>query len=112
LEPEGWLCPECRQQKAQERQGLEPQGVLTVAQPFVKLFLLGFLLIFVGMVILIVAAIVHGFPSSVGLIVFIGPIPVILGAGEYSYLTILLAAILTVLGMAFFVLRGKTQKER
>jgi len=85
---------------------------LTVAQPFVKLFLLGFLLIFVGMVILIVAAIVHGFPSSVGLIVFIGPIPVILGAGEYSYLTILLAAILTVLGMAFFVLRGKTQKER
>jgi len=72
-----------------------------------NVFLLGFLLIFAGMVILMIAAVLDGLPESLGLIVFIGPIPIILGAGEYSFWAIILAIILTILAIAFFIILGK-----
>ena len=75
-----------------------------------KVSLIGFSLIFVGLVVVMIATLVHGFPSSAGLIVFIGPIPIILGTGEYSLLAIVLAIIFTILSIAFFIVLRK-QKE-
>jgi len=72
-----------------------------------KLFFLGFFLMFVGIVVLIVAAALRGDTSaSGGLVILIGPIPVILGAGPHASFALLLALILTIVGfVAFFWLR-------
>lgn len=72
-----------------------------------KFFLAGFSLIFLGVVILMIATLIYGLPDSVGLIVFIGPIPIILGAGEYSFLAIVLAVVLTIISITFFILLRK-----
>ncbi len=47
-------------------------------------------------------------PFGVGAVIFIGPIPIVLGAGPYSGLAVILAVALTLAGlMLFFVLRKR-----
>lgn len=73
-----------------------------------KLFLLGFALIFVGMIFLIASSILYGnVQTTTGIVIFVGPIPIILGTGPHSVFAILLATILTVLGIVFFLLWRK-----
>lgn len=73
-----------------------------------KLFLLGFALVFVGMIFLIASSILSGnVETTTGIIIFVGPIPIILGSGPYSIFAILLATILAVLGVVFFLLLRK-----
>jgi uncharacterized membrane protein len=73
-----------------------------------KLFLIGFMLIFIGMILLIAYSAMYGNTQlSIGAIVIIGPLPIILGAGPYSFFAILLAAILMVLAIVFFLLMRK-----
>ncbi len=72
-----------------------------------KVFLAGFILIFIGMLILMIAGLMGGISQSFGLVVFVGPIPIILGSGKYSLLAILLALILTVLGIIMFIFLRK-----
>ena len=64
----------------------------------------------VGIIVLIMASAFQGnINISGGGIVFIGPIPIIFGAGPNAFLAILLAAILTVIGfLVFFWLRKKS----
>lgn len=75
-----------------------------------KLSLIGFFLIFVGVILLIAAALVQARDSntSAGIIIFIGPVPIIIGAGPHALFAILLAAALTVSCLfLFFLLRRK-----
>lgn len=100
LDRNTWLCLECS--KPGER--VTPEPYLGIHPLLTKVFFLGFFLIFAGTVLLVVAALTYGLPQTVGLVVFIGPIPIILGAGEYSFLAVVLAVILTILSMAFYIL--------
>ena len=69
-----------------------------------KLFFLGFVLMFAGIALMIVAASLYGTSTVTGgAVVFVGPIPIILGVGPYSSLAILLATALTVFGLIFFL---------
>jgi len=107
FEPDSWICSDCYRKKKQEhaQEGFEES--LTSFPLFMKIFLAGFLLIFLGMVILIIAGLMGGISQSFGLVVFIGPIPIILGTGKYSLLAILLAVLLTILGIILFVIFRK-----
>jgi len=70
--------------------------------PF-KLFMIGFLLMFAGVVVLVVSALVSGDGTiSFGGIVFVGPIPIVLGAGPYAFFAVVVAAVLTVIGFVMF----------
>jgi uncharacterized membrane protein len=77
-----------------------------------KLFLFGFLLMFVGVVVIVAAALLSGDADvSGGAIIFVGPIPIILGAGTDAFLAIVLAAVLTVIGfIVFFWMRRQVPK--
>ena len=76
----------------------------------VWLFLVGFALMFVGVSILFVAATLQGnVDISGGGVIFVGPIPVIFGAGSHAYLVIFLAAVLTIIGFIVFFLMRKTR---
>jgi uncharacterized membrane protein len=88
----------------------EASDEVKIAVMPVWLFLVGFVLMFVGVSILFVAAALQGnFDISGGGIIFVGPIPVIFGAGSHAYLAIFLAAILTIIGFIVFFLMRKTR---
>jgi uncharacterized membrane protein len=75
-----------------------------------KMFISGFLLMLLGLIIIIIAAFLRGnFTISGGAVIIVGPIPVILGAGPYSVLAVLSATILTIISLiVFFWLRRKS----
>jgi uncharacterized membrane protein len=80
----------------------QPQEAATSSLA-VKLFLFGFVLMFAGAIILLFSAL-SGEEGAVsgGVIIFVGPIPIILGAGPYASLAIVLAAVLTIIGFILF----------
>lgn len=99
FKPEVRVCSECYRRLEKGR------PLLTVPM---KLFLLGFVLIFLGMIFLMASSVLSGdVQTTTGIVVFIGPIPIMLGTGPYSVFSVLIAAILTVLGIVFFFLLRK-----
>ena len=101
-----WICSDCYRKSEEDH----VQNIFEKSFSFplfTKIFLAGFLLIFLGMIILMIAGLMGGLSQSFGLIVFIGPIPIILGAGKYSLLAIILAVLLTVMGIILFVIFRK-----
>ncbi len=67
------------------------------------LFILGFFIIFLGIIILVVAAVLSGGSTNFGALIFIGPIPIVIGAGPEATLMILLAIVLAVLAIIMFL---------
>jgi uncharacterized membrane protein len=77
--------------------------------PF-KLFLLGFILMFVGTILMVIAAVFFEVPAGAGVLVFIPPLPPIgFGAGFYAFLTMLLAAVLAIGLILFVMLRRRAR---
>ena len=71
------------------------------------LFLAGFILALVGVVIAVVASLLGGGLVSGGVVVFIGPIPIVLGAGPGATWLVLTGVILTVLSVILFVVERR-----
>ena len=68
------------------------------------LFLIGLFLMFAGVIVLIASALLSGNETvSGGAIIFIGPIPIVLGAGPHALLAVVVAAVLTVIGFVIFL---------
>ena len=82
-----------------------------VPNKFFLLFAVGFVLVFVG-VLMVVAAIALGGAgsASAGIVIFIGPFPIVLGAGPDVVWLILIGVILAVVNVILFVIlpRKKT----
>jgi uncharacterized membrane protein len=78
----------------------------------VKLLLLGVVLTFVGVMVIVVSVLLSGDADvSGGAIIFVGPIPIILGAGTDAFLVIVLAVVLTIIGfIVFFWMRRQVSK--
>jgi uncharacterized membrane protein len=74
----------------------------------IKLFFVGFFLAFIGFIFMMISTLLQGNSSvSGGLVIFVGPIPIILGVGPYAVFAILLAVTLTVVGLIVFLLLRK-----
>jgi len=99
------MCSLCSRRLSLTTQATEE--TLESALPL-RLFFLGFFLMFVGIVVLIVAAVLQGeMSASFASVIFIGPIPIILGAGPHALFAIVLAVVLTIVGfVVFFWLRA------
>ena len=83
-------------------------------QKFLMLFIIGFFIIFLGIIILIIAAMVYGQGSAnFGGVIFIWFIPIVFGVGPESKWIILFAIILTVLGIVMsLVMRREIKKAK
>jgi uncharacterized membrane protein len=81
---------------------------------FLTLFIVGFSTMIVGLILVAVAAIVsQGGSTSSGGIIFIGPIPIVFGAGPGAQWMILFATILAVLTVIMLLmLRRKPSSTR
>jgi len=106
FEPNTWVCLDCYNHLRREAPVLEAFPWPT---PF-KLFLLGFILMFVGMILMVIATIFFGSPSSAGGVIWILPLPPIgFGAGPYAFLAILLAVALAIGLILFIMLRRRAR---
>jgi len=87
------------------------EGV-TVSGCFFLLLILGFVLVVVGVAVILVAAVFYGGVSaSGGVVIFIGPFPIVIGAGPDATWIVLFSIILAVLSVVvFFVMNRKIRK--
>jgi len=105
LEQGAWVCLDCHRRLESETPRLE---VFPWSTPF-KLFLLSFLLVLLGTIFITIASVLPA-TISIGVVVFLGPIPIIVGAGPHLVWIILLAFALTILGIVvFFALRKRAE---
>ena len=80
-------------------------------QKFLLLFIMGFFMILVGIIILVVATAVHSGSANFGALILIGPFPIVVGFGPEATWVVLLAIILAVLSiLIFLVLRRELEK--
>lgn len=106
LEPYIWLCSDCYRR-------LKPKAPAIGAfsrSTSLKLFFLGFSIMFVGIIIIAIATVFFGVPSGSGAFVWIPPLPPIgFGVGPYAFWMMILSVAVTVLGIVLFaVLRNRT----
>jgi len=103
----GWLCIECYDREAAKHPEVHVdrfEEVKGVPLAF-KVFMIGFFVIFVGIMLVMVASLLFpGSNVSGGGIFLIGPIPIVFGYGQYSVWIIAFAVILTIVAVVFFFL--------
>ncbi|MEM3696756.1 MAG: DUF131 domain-containing protein [Candidatus Bathyarchaeia archaeon] len=81
-------------------------------QKFLMLFIIGFFIIFLGIIILIVVSLVYGEGSiNFGGVIFIWFIPIVFGAGPEAQWMVLFAIILAVLSIALFLIMRREIKR-
>jgi uncharacterized membrane protein len=92
------------------RKAVEDDAVL-----YSRLFLLlisGFVLVFIGIAVIWVASVFYGGGSvSGGMIIFIGPFPIVVGAGPDVTVIILVSLILAVLSVVVFLVMNRKMRR-
>ena len=87
----------------------EEEGI-TVSSRLARIMIAGFALIFIGVIILVLALVQNG-SGSVGGVVFIGPIPIVFGAGpDANWLIIIGIIIALVMIVGFFVFTRRSKR--
>lgn len=101
FDPQRWICTMCL---GQPPHGDHGEGYADRRTWLSPLLVTGFFIIFVGVVLMVVAALLSGSGDfSGGAVIFIGPIPIILGSGAFSTPLLVLAILLTIIGLIFFL---------
>ncbi len=85
---------------------------VTVSSRLFGFLMLGFALVFIGIIVLVASAVLGGGTSgSVGGVVFIGPIPIVFGAGPDSNWLIIISIIIAVIMFGlFFIFSRRTRR--
>lgn len=80
----------------------------TISTKLFLVLILGFAVVFVGIAVILVATVLYGSGSaSVGAVIFIGPIPIVIGAGPDVTLMILFSMILAVLSIVVLLVMNR-----
>jgi len=80
-------------------------------QKFFLLFIIGFFLISMGIIILMIATVLSDGSANLGAFLFIGPFPIVVGAGPEVPWMILFAIILAVLSIIMFLVLRRERKK-
>jgi len=80
----------------------------TVSSRLFLFLVLGFVLVFIGIIVILIAAVLFGGGSaSAGAVIFIGPFPIVIGAGPDVTLIVLFSIILAVLSVVVFLVMNR-----
>jgi len=83
------------------------EGIAVSSRLFLFL-VLGFVLVFVGVAIILIATVLYGGSSAnVGAVIFIGPFPIVIGAGPDVTWIILFSIILAVLSIVVLLVMNR-----
>ncbi len=89
----------------------ESEEGIPISSRLFWLLILGIVLVFVGIIVLVVIASIFSGSSSAGVVVFIGPFPIVFGSGPKATWLILIGVILSVLSLVlFFVMNRRRGK--
>ena len=84
------------------KQEEDEEGGFAVSSRLFGFLILGIALVFIGIAVLAVASAVFGGSESSGVVIFIGPIPIVFGSGPGAGWLILIGIILAILTVVFF----------
>jgi uncharacterized membrane protein len=78
------------------------------------LFIIGFFIIFLGVIILMIATLLYDENSAnFGAIIFIGPIPIVFGAGpEATWMTLFTIILAVIIIIMFLIIRREIDKVK
>src|SRR5512136_2518832 len=94
--------------RANDRSESEDDGI-QVSGKFLTLLAIGFAVFFIGMALLIVASLLGGNGANVGGVVFIGPFPIVFGAGPNATWLILISLAISVVMIIIFVFMRRSR---
>ena len=80
---------------------------ISVSRSLLGFLILGIALVFIGIAVLMVASLVLGGSGSVGGVIFIGPIPIVFGAGLDAGVLVIISVILAVLSIVLFLVLNR-----
>ncbi len=84
----------------------------TVSSKFFLFLILGFVLVVVGIAVILVATVLYGGgPASAGAVIFIGPFPIVIGAGPDVTWIVLFSIILAVLSVLVFLIMNRRMRR-
>ena len=84
----------------------EEEGIPVSSRLF-WLLILGVALVLIGIVVLAVASFAAGSSTSTGVVVFIGPFPIVFGSGPNATWLIIIGIILAALSVVFFLVMNR-----
>ena len=79
----------------------EDEGIAVSGRLF-GFLILGVALVLIGIVVLVLVSVVFSSSTSVGVVIFIGPFPIVFGAGPNATWLIIIGIILAVLSIIMF----------
>jgi uncharacterized membrane protein len=87
----------------------EEEGGVTVSSRLFLFLILGFAMVFIGVILVVVASALSGGggAASVGAVIFIGPFPIVIGAGPDVTLLIIVGVILAVLSIVVLLVLSR-----
>jgi len=91
------------EEKKEETPEEDEEGV-PVSSRFLMLLFFGFALVIVGVIVVIVAAVISGGSGSFGGVIFIGPFPIVFGAGPDGVWLVTTAIVIAVLSIVVFLI--------
>jgi uncharacterized membrane protein len=89
----------------------QEDSAIDIPSKLMAFIFLGFVLVLVGIIVLAIVALVFGVPGSVGGIIFIGPIPIVFGAGPDAELLIIISVVLAVLIVLIFMIMNRSLRR-
>jgi len=85
---------------------------IAISSRFFLLLFLGFILVVVGVAVILVASVLYGGGSvSGGAVIFIGPFPIVIGAGPDVTWIFFFSIILAVLSVVVFLVMNRKMKR-
>ena len=85
---------------------------IQVSSTLSLLFLLGFAVVIIGIILVLAASLLGGGSASVSGVIFIGPFPIVFGAGpDAAWLITISIAISAVMILAFVFMRRKNYRQ-
>jgi uncharacterized membrane protein len=96
----------------EEESGETVEEGLAVSNRLFLLLIVGFALVFVGIAVILVVAIFYGSGSvSGGVVIFIGPFPIVIGAGPDVTLIVIFSIVLAVLSAVVFLVMNRRLRK-
>ena len=84
----------------------EDEGI-EVSTSLFAFLTIGVALVFIGIVVLVVASVVLGGSGTVGVVIFVGPFPIVLGNGPDAVWLISIGIIIAVLSTVLFLIMNR-----
>lgn len=95
-----------------KKSGDKAEESVNVSSMLFLLLISGFVLIFVGVVVILIDAMLQSNGSaSSGVVIFIGPFPIVIGAGPDVSVILLFSVILAMLGVVVFWVMNRKMRS-